>query len=162
VGCVNGMGTKNEGYVGGLDTYPPNLPLGNRGQMNLNMALFGLRVDGKTYWQSNEAGNDYTGWTQSYIADTNALATASTLTANGNNIRVEQYDFSPIGITYPNNLGGNPNRDFTIKRVLLTNNSPVEKTVNFYFYSDFALNGGDNYDAAFVDADRGAMVAYDN
>ncbi len=32
-GCVQGMGTRNEGYVDGYDTFPPGLPLGQRGQM---------------------------------------------------------------------------------------------------------------------------------
>jgi hypothetical protein len=161
-GCVNGMGTKNEGYVDGADTFPPGLPLGNRGQMNINQAMAGIRVDGVTYWLSNEQAAGYADVTQSYITDTNVVQTSQRLVANGNNILIQQYDFAPKGITFPNDEGGNPNRGLYVKRLLLTNNGASAKTVNVYFYGDFALNGGDGYDGMFADAPRGAMVAYDN
>ncbi|MCB9866670.1 MAG: hypothetical protein H6816_08570 [Phycisphaerales bacterium] len=45
-GCVHGMGTKNEGYVDGLDTFPPLLPAGARDQMNLSRAFSGIRING--------------------------------------------------------------------------------------------------------------------
>ena len=34
--------------------------------------------------------------------------------------------------------------------------------LSVYCYANAALNGGDNYDNTFVDASRGARVAYDN
>lgn len=161
-GLVQGMGTKNEGYVDGLDTFPPGLPPGNRGQMNVNQLMGGIRVDGKTYWLSNENGSGYTNVTQAYVANSNTVATSATLTAAGNNIQVQQTDFSPKGITFPNDQGGNPNRGLYVKRMLLTNNGVSAKTVNVYYYGDFALNGGDSYDVMYTDPGRGAMVAYDN
>ncbi|MCK4659463.1 MAG: hypothetical protein KAV82_08065 [Phycisphaerae bacterium] len=161
-GCVQGMGTKNEGYVDGLDTFPPGLPAGYRGQMNINQAMAGLRVDGVTYWVSNEAGGDYTDHTQSYIAGTNVIETSQRLVAGGNNILVRQCDYAPKGISFPLDDGANPNRGLYIKRMVLTNNGASSKTVGVYFFADFALNGGDDYDAMFTDAARGAMVAYDN
>lgn len=161
-GCVNGMGTKNEGYVDGLDTFPPGLPSDNRGQMNINQAMAGIRVDGVTYWLSNEQAAGYADVSQSYITDTNVVQTSQRLVANGNNILIQQYDFAPKGITFPNDEGGNPNRGLYVKRLILTNNGGSSKTVNVYFHGDFALNGGDIYDGMFTDAPRGAMVAYDN
>lgn len=161
-GCVQGMGTKNEGYVDGLDTFPPGLPPGFRGQMNTNIAMGGIRVDGRTYWLTNEAGGDYTGQQQSYIPDTNVISTFSRLVANGNNIEVFQYDFCPKGISFPHDQGGQPNPGIYVKRFVLINRSNVPKTINFYYYGDFALNGGDSYDVMFADPNRGAMVAYDN
>ncbi len=161
-GCVNGMGTKNEGYVDGPDTFPPLLGPDERGQMNLNQATAGLRVDGTTYWLSNVAGLDYADASQSYVADTNVIETSQRLVADGNDIHVQQYDFAPGGVTFPNDDGGAPNRGLHVKRVVLTNNGIVAKAVDFYFYADYALNGGDNFDGTFTDAARGTMVAYDN
>ncbi|MFH1417521.1 MAG: glycosyl hydrolase family 65 protein [Planctomycetota bacterium] len=161
-GCVYGMGTKNEGYSDGADTYPPGLPPDHRGQMNLNQAMPGLRVDGMTYWLSNEAGGDYVDVTQSYVTDTNVILTSQRLVAGGNDILVQQYDFSPKGITFPTDDGAQPNQGLHIKRIVLTNNGATAKTVNFYWHADFALNGGDSYDGTFTDAARGAMIGYDN
>ncbi len=161
-GCVQGMGTKNEGYVDGDDTFPSGLPLGNRGQMNVNQAQAGLRVDGVTYWLSNEGGDAYTGHTQAYVADTNVISSSSTFVKNGNNIAVQQYDFCPIGVTYPNDGGGQPVRGIYVKRYLLTNNGGSTKTIDFYDNADFALNGGEGFDAMFADKPRGALVGYDN
>lgn len=161
-GMVQGMGTKNEGYVGGPDTFPPGLPAGFRGQMNVNQLMGGIRVDGKTYWLSNESGVGYSSVSQSYVANSNVVQSTARLTAEGNNILVQQVDFSPKGITFPNDLGGSPNRGLYVKRYLLTNQGPISKTINFYYYGDFALNGGDGYDGMFWDGNRGAMGAYDN
>lgn len=161
-GAVQGVATKNEGYVGGLDTFPPGLPLGNRGQMNLNTLMAGLRFDGKTYWLSNEAGSDYVDHTQSYVSASNTVITSGRLVAAGNNINVQQIDFAPKGISFPNMTSGQPNRGIHIKRLILTNNSGSNKSLNVYVYGDFAINGGDQFDGMFVDSPRGAMVAYDN
>jgi len=162
VGCRWGMGTKNEGYADGDDTFPPGLPPDHRGQMNLNQGTVGLRVGGLTYWLTNEAGDAYTSVAQQYVTDTNVLHTWQTLTAGGHDIRVDQYDMCPKGITFSTDNGGKPVRGFYIKRLLLTNNSASPQTINVYFNCDFALNGGDIYDVMFVDAARGAMIAYDN
>ncbi len=159
-GCVQGMGTKNEGYVDGEDTFPPGLPLGHRGQMNLNEAFAGLRVDGKTYWMTNQDGS-YSDHSQAYITDTNVLNTYYRFTTAGD-ITVQQWDFSPRAGELPNDKGGQPNRGIHIKRFILSNNGDTEKTVGFYYFGDFALNGGDSYDMMFADASRGAMVAFDN
>lgn len=161
-GCVQGMGTKNEGYVDGLDTFPPGLPAGYRGQMNVNQAMAGLRVDGVTYWLSNENGAGYTGVSQEYVAGTNVIHTTATQTTGGHQIVVNQYDFCPKGIAYPGVAGAEANRGIYVKRYLLTNSGATGETVQFYYYADFALNGGDSYDLMFDDAGRGAMVAYDD
>lgn len=160
-GCVQGVGTKNEGYVDGLDTFPPGLPPGHRGQMNVNQAMGGLRIDGKTYWLSNVNGASYDNVDQQYVPRTNVIYTTARLYDNGNNILVEQYDFSPKGITYPTDLGGNPNKGIYLKRYLITNNGPTSKSGQFYFYGDFALNGGDAFDVMDHDLARGAMYARD-
>ncbi|HRI44210.1 MAG TPA: hypothetical protein PLL78_02305 [Fimbriimonadaceae bacterium] len=161
-GLVQGMGTKNEGYVDGPDTFPPGLPPGHRGQMNINQAMPGLRVDGTTYWLSNEAGSGYSQITQAYLPSSNTVQTSGRLTAGGNNVLIQQIDFSPRGIAFPNDPGGNPNRGLYVKRVLLTNQGASSKTVNFYYFGDFALNGGDIYDVMYHDPARGSMIAYDN
>jgi len=161
-GTVRGIGTKNEGYVDGPDTFPPGLPLGSRGQMHFNQAMGGLRVDGKTYWLSNSSGGDYSNVVQRYETDANTVYTEATLTAAGNNLRVEQYDFAPAGISFPTTLGGDPNRGVYVKRYIITNQSGATKKINFYYFVDPALNGGDNFDAMYTDSARGAMVMFDN
>lgn len=161
-GAMQGVAAKNEGYVDGLDTFPPGLPIGSRGQLNLNAAFAGIRWSGKTYWLTNEAGSDYTNWTHEYVTDTQTVKTTSKLVANGANFDVQQYDFAPDGITFPNDTGGNPNRGIHIKRLLITNNTNSSQSLNVYFYMNPALNGGDNFDAMFADSSKGAMCAYDN
>lgn len=160
-GCVQGVATKNEGYVDGLDTFPPGLPPGHRGQMNVNQAMGGLRIDGKTYWLSNINGAGYDNVDQYYLPRTNVIFTTARLYDNGNNILVEQFDFSPKGISYPNDLGGTANKGLYVKRYLITNNGPNTKSGQFYFYGDFALNGGDGFDVMDHDLARGAMYAKD-
>jgi len=161
-GCVHGMGTKNEGYVDGLDTFPPLLPAGARGQMNLNQAFGGIRINGTTYWLTNEGAAGYSNVTQAYVPRTNVIATTQHLTAQGRDILVQQYDFCPKGITYPTDEGGNPNRGIYVKRYVLTNQSASAETLDFYFYADYALNGGDGYDYVYSDPARGAIVGQDN
>ena len=161
-GCVQGMGTKNEGYSDGADTFPAGLPPDQRGQMNLNIAMGGIRSNGTTYWQSNQTAAGYVDVQQAYVADTNVVATSSSLVAGGNLLAVHQYDFCPKGITFPNDKGGAPNRGIYIKRYVLTNGLSSDQSVGFYYYMDPALNGGDSYDDMFTDASRGAMVAFDN
>lgn len=161
-GCIQGIGTKNEGYVDGPDTFPPLLPSGNRGQMNLNQAMPGIRVDGTTYWLSNANGTDYADVLQTYVTDTNVVSTTQRLVAAGNNILVEQFDFSPKDVTYPQNADASENRGIFVKRMILTNNGPSQKTVNVYFHVDQAMNGGDNFDGLFHDASRGALVPFEN
>jgi GH15 family glucan-1,4-alpha-glucosidase len=160
-GCRHGVGTKNEGYVDGADTFPPGLPPGNRGQMNVNQGVAGLRIDGVTYWLSNEGGA-YTGVTQAYTTNNNTVHTASVLSINGYNIRVDQYDLSPAGIAFPQDGGGAPVRGIYLTRFVLTNGGSATRDIDFYYNCDFAINGGDGYDAMFMDDSRGVMVAYDN
>jgi GH15 family glucan-1,4-alpha-glucosidase len=156
-GGVQGVGTKNEGYVDGLDTFPPGLPADRRGQMHINQMMMGVRVDGLTHWMSNPSGVSYDNVTQQYLPNTNTIRSTSRLYAGGNNIEVEQIDFSPKGITYPSN----GNKGMLIKRLILTNRNATE-TAQVYLYMDPAINGGDGFDAMFTDASVGAMVAYDN
>ncbi|HYE62056.1 MAG TPA: hypothetical protein VD997_08665 [Phycisphaerales bacterium] len=165
-GGVQGVGTQNEGYVDGQDTFPPMLPSGWRGQMHLNQAMPGIRVDGTTYWMSNQQGLGYSGVTQDYVTTSNTVITTQTLSAGGNNISVVQSDFSPLfgaggGVQFPVDAAGRAQRHILIKRMTLTNHGPSSKTVQVYFYMDPALNGGDGYDAMFWDAARGAMTAFD-
>ena len=161
-GTVQGVAAKNEGYVDGLDTFPPGLPLDSRGQLNMNAAFAGIRVDGTTYWMSNKAGTDFSGVQQEYLGDSQTVKTSQRLVAGGNNIKIEQYAFTPKNIAYPTDLGGSPNRGLGVIRYVLKNEGSQSKTFNFYYYGDFALNGGDNFDGMFHDAGRGAMIAYDN
>lgn len=161
-GNVQGVSTKNEGYSDGNDTFPPGLPTGFRGQMHLNQAFLGLRVDGRTYWLTNQTGADYSDLTQAYVPGTNSVVTQQRLTAAGNNISVQQIDFSPKGITFPTwDDGVTPNKGLSVKRVMLTNHGASSKDVNVYFYMDPALNGGDAFDAMGTDPARGIMYAYD-
>jgi hypothetical protein len=159
-GCVQGISTKNEGYVDGLDTFPGGLPLGYRGQMHMNQGMAGIRVGSTTYWLSNESGVGYENNAQNYVGDTNVIYTTAKLKTK--NIVIDQYDYCPKDITYPLDDASNPNRGLYVKRFLITNNEPTAEEINFYYYADFALNGGDNYDGTFTDKPRGAMVAYDN
>jgi len=160
-GGVGGVGTRNEGYVGGVDTFPPGLPSGWRGQMHVNQAMAGIRVDGLTHWFSNPNGVSYGDVQQAYIPETNSIRTTQRLTAGGNDISIEQTDFSPAGLAFPADQGGVAQKHIYIKRLRMTNNGP-SKTANVYWYIDPALNGGDSYDGMYVDRTRGAMIAYDN
>ncbi len=162
-GGINGVGTKNEGYVGGLDTFPPGLPIGNRGQMHLNQLQSGIRVDGVTHWLSNPGGVSYTAVTQSYVTDTNVIQSSARLTNGGNNILVEQYDFVPYELpSWPLDQGNVARKGFYVKRYILKNQGASAKIINFYSYGDFAINGGDGSDVMYSDNTRNAMVAYDN
>jgi hypothetical protein len=166
-GGVFGVGTRNEGYSDGGDTFPALLPAGWRGQMHLNQAMPGISINGLTHWLSNPNGVSYDQVSQSYNPTSNTIHTTSRLYAGGLNLGVEQYDFSPAGITFPNNTSGQPERHIYIKRLILTlpaltglAGSPGFET-NVYWYVDPALNGGDDYDTMFWDASKGAMTAYD-
>ncbi len=157
-GGVQGVSTKNEGYVDGADTFPAGLPTDRRGQMHLNQMFTGLRVGGVTSWLTNQTGTDFANIQQRYEPRTQAVRTSATLVRAGQQIDVLQYDFSPKAGDIPSN----GNQMIVLKRMILTNRRPTAQTVNVYFYMDPALNGGDNYDAMFADPVRGAMVAYDN
>lgn len=169
-GCVQGVATKNEGYNdGGHDQFPPGLASDQRGQMHLNEVFLGIRPtdttngSGVTYWLTNAAGTDFSSVSQHWSADdSNVIETGQTLVAAGHDITIQQTDFAPKGVAYPNDMGGNPNRGLELKRVLLTNNEANPVELNVYLYADWALNGGDIYDGTFADDARGAMIAYDN
>jgi hypothetical protein len=160
-GGVQGVGTRNEGYVDGVDTFPPGLPTGWRGQMHLNQAMVGLRVEGLTHWMSNPNGVSYQGVGQNYLFDSNTVTTNQRLFQAGTDINVQQFDFAPYGIDFPTNTTGGAERHIALKRLILTNNGTSNKTVDVYFYMDPALNGGDSFDAMFWDSARGAMCAFD-
>ena len=85
-GGVYGVGTRNEGYVDGVDTFPPGLPVAWRGQMHLNQAMAGVRVDGITHWLSNPNAVSYSNVDQAYLPGTNTTRTTQNLTASGNNV----------------------------------------------------------------------------
>ena len=157
-GGVQGVGTKNEGYVDGLDTFPAGLPSDNRGQMHLNQIITGLRVNDVTSWLSNQNGTDFVNISQRYDGDTQTLLTSQRLARGGANIDVVQYDFAPKGVGY----AANGNKMVAIKRMLLTNRDAAPQTINVYLYMDPALNGGNSFDAMFTDGLRGSMVAFDN
>ncbi len=157
-GGVQGVGTKNEGYVDGLDTFPAGLPIDNRGQMHFNQIMTGIRVGGVTSWLSNQNGTDFTNITQAYEADTQTLRTSQRLVRAGRNIDITQYDFSPKGVSTPNN----GSQGILIKRMILKNNGASAETVNLYMYMDPAINGGDQYDFMLADSATGAMIAGDN
>ena len=162
-GAVQGMATKNEGYDdGNRDEFPSCLTPEKRGQMNVNFGTFGLRLNGVTYWFSNQSGTAYTDLQQRYAADTNVVVTDSRLQRDGQDLRITQFDFSPKGISYPLDSMGNPNRGIYIKRVVIENATLNTVELNAYYFADWALNGGDNFDGTFTDASRGAMVAFDN
>lgn len=162
-GGVKGVSTRNEGYSGGLDTFPPGLPFDHRGQMHVNQVMAGLRVDGVTHWMSNPGGVSYSQITQSYIPNSNAIQGSSRLVTSGANITVQQFDFAPAGQSaWPTDSGGTERKSIYVKRFILTNNNPTPETINFYVYADWALNGGDVYDTSFVDSTRNVMVAVDN
>ncbi|MFN0010518.1 MAG: hypothetical protein ACKVS8_02615 [Phycisphaerales bacterium] len=158
-GGAFGVGTKNEGYADGIDTFPPGTS--GRGQMHLNTMMIGVRADGVTSWLSNQTGTDFANVSQSWLGDTNIVRTTQNLVRNGNNLHIEQTDFAPDGVTYPTN-GGTPLRGILVKRLVLTNNGPSTKTVNVYLYMDPAINGGDGFDSMYTDASRGTIIAYDN
>ncbi len=162
-GAVQGVGTRNEGYSDGPDTFPGLLSSEKRGQMHLNQAQVGLRVNGLTHWLSNPNAVSFTNVTQQYLNDeTNTVRTQQRLVFGGNNISVDQYDFAPAGIAFPDGFNGTgPQRHMLVKRMVLTNNTASAQTVDLYMYLDPALNGGDTYDAMFWDAARGAMTVFD-
>ncbi|MCK6477152.1 MAG: hypothetical protein L6Q35_10010 [Phycisphaerales bacterium] len=160
-GCVYGVGTRNEGYVDGQDTFPPLLPPGRRGQMHLNQAMPGIRVDGLTHWLSNPQGVSYSSVSQSYVDDSNTVLTSQHLVTSDSHLFVEQSDFAPAGISFPSDQGSNPQRHLAIKRLRITNLGGSSRSVNVYWYLDPALNGSDNYDVMTVDPARGAMIASD-
>ena len=159
-GGVQGVSTKAEGYSSGLDTFPAGLATDRRGQMHLNQMMMGVRVDGLTHWLSNPSGVSYTNVQQAYLDGTQTVRTTSRLSGSGQEIDVEQIDFSPKGIAFP----ANGNKGVLVKRMILTNRSASTKTVQVYLYMDPAINGGDNHDAMFFDASGNvdAMVAFDN
>ena len=158
-GAAFGVGTKNEGYADGIDTFPPGTS--GRGQMHLNTMMIGLRADGVTSWLSNQVGGDFGGVTQQWLGDTNIVRTTQTLVRAGNNIAIQQTDFAPDDVAFPVN-GAMTLRGVLIKRVVLTNNGPAAKTVNLYLYMDPAINGGDGFDGMYTDPSRGTIIAYDN
>jgi hypothetical protein len=133
--------------------------------MHLNQAMVGIRSDndGVTHWLSNPNGVSFDSVEQLYLSDTtNTVRTKQRLFANGNDITVAQTDFAPAGIDFPDGLAGTgEQKHMLIKRMTLRNNLASAQSVTIYYYMDPALNGGDDYDAMFWDATRGAMTAFD-
>ncbi len=162
-GGVQGVGTKNEGYSDGADTFPALLSAEKRGQMHINQAMVGIRVNMLTHWLSNPNGVSFSNVQQSYLNDdSNTVLTSQTLSYNSNNISVTQYDFAPAGIDFPDGFAGTgEQKHILIKRMVLRNNLSVTQNADIYFYIDPALNGGDDHDLMFWDAARGSMTVYD-
>lgn len=169
VGGIYGVSTRNEGYVDGLDTFPAGLPPGWRGQMHVNQAMPGIRVDNLTHWLSNPNGASYTNVQQDYESDSNTIVTSQSLATDGGagSISIVQRDFAPAGVAFPLTVGGvgpneQPIRHLYVKRMTLTYTGPEPaKSIAVYQYLDPAINGGDQYDVMFFDAARGIMCAYD-
>ncbi len=168
-GAVQGVSTKNEGYSdGGLDQFPLFLSPDERGQMHLNQAFLGIRPtdpttgQGTTYWLTNANGTDFIEVDQTWEGDTNVIRTSQTLVGDASGLEVTQIDFAPRGIAFPTTSGGQENRGLHLKRVTISNPGPTSVELNVYFFADWALNGGDQFDGTFYDSSRGAMVAFDN
>jgi hypothetical protein len=171
-GGVYGVGTRNEGYSGGCDTFPPFTA--GRGQMHINQFMAGLRVDGVTHWMSNPNGVSFTDVTQAYHPTSNSVVSTRRLNAGGNNIAITQYDFAPKleagPIAYPtyNDGGTQTQRMLYVQRYIITNNGSSTEFPVFYFYGDWAINGGDGSDGAYEDFflvsgnPVSTMMAFDN
>lgn len=164
-GNRQGVSTANEGYRGPEEF--PSCPLDRQanGQMNVIAGMGGLGIGGSIYWLKNQSGADYADVTQSYVPDNNVVFTTQRLTAPGNNIRVEQYDFCPVPTVLPVvAAGGRTNYGVYVKRFLLTNLEATPRTVDFYYDVNFNVNGGNGQDAMYFDTsnNRNTLVAYDN
>ena len=171
-GGVYGVGTRNEGYAGGFDTFPPFTS--GRGQMHVNQFMAGIAVDGLTHWLSNPNGVSYTEVSQSYHPTSQSITTTRRLNTGGTNLFITQYDFAPKleggAIGYPSYVDGGAanNRSIYVQRYLVRNDSASTKFVFFFYYGDWALNGGDGFDGAYDDTvsiggqTAHAMIAYDN
>jgi len=173
-GDRHGVSTSNEGYRG-PEQFPdcPSLDNEAMGQMNAIAAMCGIGNDvGYTntiYWQQNTNGTDYVSVGQQWDSDSvNVVLTTNTLTAGGNNISFVQYDFCPSTNALPVVTDGTrTNYGVYVKRYLVINNSSSSNTVDFYYDSNFNINGGNNDDSEFWDTSSNnvtynAMVAYDN
>lgn len=154
-GCVQGVAPSSDGYTG-----PGDASLGPRGRVHVDHLQAGVRIDGFTYWMSNESGA-YRDHMQAYIRDTNVVRTTSRLLAEDATILVDQYDFCPKGIVDPVDASGAAIRGLYIKRFLFTNNALAPRTLDFYYHADFAINGGDAFDVAVADPSRGALLFAD-
>jgi len=169
-GGVFGVGTRNEGYAGGFDTFPPFTS--GRGQMHANQFMAGIRVDGLTHWYSNPNGTSYTSVTQDYLPTSQSIVSTRRLFRPGTDLTITQYDFSPKLTTtpYPTYIDGGirENRGLHVQRHLIRNDAPASKVVDFYFYGDWGINGGDGFDSAYDDTfiiagqPVHAMIAFDN
>ncbi|MCC6320436.1 MAG: hypothetical protein IT438_03245, partial [Phycisphaerales bacterium] len=174
-GGVNGVGTRNEGYAGGFDTFPPFTS--GRGQMHVNQYMAGIRVTGQgpTHWYSNPGAVSYSQVTQAYHPTSQTITTTRRLNPGGGggpNLFITQHDFSPRLTTtaYPtfNDGGARTNRMMHVQRHIIRNDGAAGAPIEFFLYGDWALNGGDGFDGAYDDAAlvngqaAHAMIAYDN
>ena len=120
------------------------------------------------YWLQNSAGVDYANIGQRYVPDNNVAYTTNLLTAGGNNILVEQYDFCPSTNALPTITDGiRTNYGVYVKRFLLTNLQATTNTIDFYYDVNFNVNGGNQNDSMYWEStvngtNYNAMVAFDN
>lgn len=175
VGNRSGSATANEGYRG-PQAWPPDcagLDLQANGQANLIAAMAGIAIaagsSNTVYWMKNQNGTDYTDIGQRWVSDNvNVVYTSNRLAVAGHNIKVEQYDFVPSENALPViTEGTRTNRAVHIKRILLTNNEPTDKTIHFYWDANFNIKGDNAYDEMFWEGTLGgtnynAMIARDN
>ncbi|MFN7022337.1 MAG: GC-type dockerin domain-anchored protein, partial [Phycisphaerales bacterium] len=163
---------RNEGYNGGFDTFPPFTT--GRGQMHVNQYMAGIRVvgQGPTHWYSNPNGVSYTQVSQAYHPTSQTITTTRRLITGGANLFITQHDFSPklSSTPYPafNDGGLRQNRMLHVQRHIIRNDGAAGAPIEFFFYGDWALNGGDGFDGAYDDTaiingqTAHAMIAFDN
>ncbi len=171
-GGVYGVGTRNEGYNGGFDTFPPFTS--GRGQMHVNQYMAGIRVvgQGPTHWYSNPGAVSYSQVTQSYHPTSQTITTTRRLNAGGANLFITQHDFAPklTATPYPtfNDGGVRQNRMMHVQRHIIRNDGVSGAPIEFFLYGDWAINGGDGFDGAYDDTaivngqTAHAMIAFDN
>ncbi len=173
VGDRHGVSTSNEGYRG-PEEFPscPSLDQEANGQMNVIAGMGGIGIPqagtNSIFWLQNSNGSDYVNVGQRYETDNNIVYTTNLLTAGGNNILVEQYDFCPSTNALPSITDGTrTNYGVYVKRFLLTNLQAATNTINFYYDVNFNINGGNTNDNMYWESSANgtnynAMIAYDN
>jgi GH15 family glucan-1,4-alpha-glucosidase len=173
VGDRHGVSTSNEGYRG-PEEFPScgGLDQEANGQMNVIAGMGGIGIPlagtNNIFWLQNANGSDYVNIGQRYETDNNVVYTTNLLTAGGNNILVEQYDFCPSTNALPSITDGTrTNYGVYVKRFLLTNLQATTNAINFYYDVNFNINGGNTNDNMYWESSANgtnynSMIAYDN